>query len=160
MLGSSNPALLTFSGGTRPKCVYCMGVERWCTEYKPTIQMCLECMQEGHRSDVCPNPKNISRGCGLENPPPQGHECEVRHVQGGGARDASVPEQTDCRQTREDDSPVSIAGAVGTEHQESTGALVRVDGGGGPLPTHESRAKSNTPSRYFKGFAAVEFATA
>ncbi|KAH7977976.1 hypothetical protein HPB49_004110 [Dermacentor silvarum] len=78
MLGSSNTALLTFSGGTRPKCVYYMGVEMRCTEYRPTIQMCLECMQEGHRSDVCPNPKNICRGCGLENPPPQGHECEVK----------------------------------------------------------------------------------
>ncbi|KAH7978641.1 hypothetical protein HPB49_006257 [Dermacentor silvarum] len=77
MLGSSNTALLTFSGGTRPKCVYYMGVEMRCTEYRPTVQMCLECMQEGHRSDVCPNPKNICRGCGLENPPPQGHECEV-----------------------------------------------------------------------------------
>ncbi|KAH7937495.1 hypothetical protein HPB49_012718 [Dermacentor silvarum] len=78
MLGSSNTALLTFSGGTRPKCVYCMGVEMRCTEYRPTIKMCLECMQEGHRSDVCPNPKNICRGCGLENPTPQGHECEVK----------------------------------------------------------------------------------
>ncbi|KAH7979795.1 hypothetical protein HPB49_011091 [Dermacentor silvarum] len=78
MLGSSNTALLTFSGGTRPKCVYYMGVEMRCTEYRPTVQMCLECMQEGHRSDVCPNPKNICRGCGLENPPPQGHECEVK----------------------------------------------------------------------------------
>ncbi|KAH7953159.1 hypothetical protein HPB49_005388 [Dermacentor silvarum] len=46
--------------------------------YRPTIQTCLECMQEGHRSDVCPNPKNICRGCGLENPPAQGHECEVK----------------------------------------------------------------------------------
>ncbi|KAH7941165.1 hypothetical protein HPB49_010578 [Dermacentor silvarum] len=55
-----------------------MGVEMRCTEYRPTIQMCLECMQEGHRSDVCPNPKNICRGCGLGNPPPQGHECEVK----------------------------------------------------------------------------------
>ncbi|KAH7965248.1 hypothetical protein HPB49_005385 [Dermacentor silvarum] len=78
MLGSSNTALLTFSGGTRPKCVYYMGVEMRCTDYRPTVQMCLECMQEGHRSDVCPNPKNICRGCGLENPPPQGHECEVK----------------------------------------------------------------------------------
>ncbi|KAH7960462.1 hypothetical protein HPB49_020024 [Dermacentor silvarum] len=77
MLGSSNTALLTFPGGTRPKCVYYMGVEMRCTECRPTIQMCLECMQEGHRSDVCPNPKNICR-----------HECEVRSVQGGGARDA------------------------------------------------------------------------
>ncbi|KAH7946245.1 hypothetical protein HPB49_021913 [Dermacentor silvarum] len=78
MLGSSNTALLTFAGGTRPKCVYYMGVEMRCTEYRPTVQMCLECMQEGHRSDVCPNPKNICRCCGLENPPPQGHECEVK----------------------------------------------------------------------------------
>ncbi|KAH7978503.1 hypothetical protein HPB49_005745 [Dermacentor silvarum] len=99
MLGSSNTALLTFSGGTRPKCVYYMGVEMRCTEYRPTVQMCLECMQEGHRSDVCPNPKNICRGCGLENPPPQGHECEVPRRPAHGARDPSVPEQTDCRQS-------------------------------------------------------------
>ncbi|KAH7960500.1 hypothetical protein HPB49_020532 [Dermacentor silvarum] len=78
MLGSSNTALLTFSGGTRPKCVYYMGVEMRCTEYRPTIQMCRECMQEGHRSDVCPNLKNICRDCGLENTPPQGHECELK----------------------------------------------------------------------------------
>ncbi|KAH7953063.1 hypothetical protein HPB49_004212 [Dermacentor silvarum] len=41
MLGSSNTALLTFSGGTRPKCVYYMGVEMRCTGYRPTVQMCL-----------------------------------------------------------------------------------------------------------------------
>ncbi|KAH7979022.1 hypothetical protein HPB49_007785 [Dermacentor silvarum] len=78
MLGSSNTAHLTFSGGTRPKCVNYMRVEMRCTEYRPTVQMCLECMQEGHLLDVCPNPKNICRGCGPENPPPQGHECEVK----------------------------------------------------------------------------------
>ncbi|KAH7964898.1 hypothetical protein HPB49_002380 [Dermacentor silvarum] len=55
-----------------------MGVEMRCTEYRRTVQMCLECMQEGHRLDVCPNPKNICRGCGLENPLPHGHECDVR----------------------------------------------------------------------------------
>ncbi|KAH7977734.1 hypothetical protein HPB49_003277 [Dermacentor silvarum] len=78
MLGSSNTTLLTFSGGTHPKCVCYMGVEMRCTEYRPTVQMCLECMQEGHHSDVCPNPKNMCRGCGLQNPSPQGHECEVQ----------------------------------------------------------------------------------
>ncbi|KAH7970654.1 hypothetical protein HPB49_013226 [Dermacentor silvarum] len=77
-LGSSSTALLTLSGGTRPKCVYYKGVEMQCTEYRPTVQMCLECMQEGHRSDVCPNPNNICRGCGLENPPSPGHDCEVK----------------------------------------------------------------------------------
>lgn len=46
-----------------------------------------------------------------------------------------MPEQTDCRQARENESPVSIAGAVGTEDQKGTGALVRVDGGGRLLPT-------------------------
>ncbi|KAH7960077.1 hypothetical protein HPB49_016747 [Dermacentor silvarum] len=52
MLGSSNTALITFSGGTRPKSVYYMGVEMRCTEYRPTVHMCLECMQEGHSSDA------------------------------------------------------------------------------------------------------------
>ncbi|KAH7958779.1 hypothetical protein HPB49_005035 [Dermacentor silvarum] len=113
-----------------------MGVEMRCTEYRPTIQMCLECMQEGHRSDVCPNPKNICRGCGLENPPPQGHECEVRSVQGGGARDASVPEHTDCRQAREVYSPVSIAS---TEEEDLYRRRSR--------SPHRSRAMSNTLSR-------------
>ncbi|KAH7965867.1 hypothetical protein HPB49_011675 [Dermacentor silvarum] len=62
MLGSSNTALLTFSGGTRLKCVYYIGVEMRCTEYRPTIQMCLERMQEGHQ----------------EGAHARGHECEVK----------------------------------------------------------------------------------
>ncbi|KAH7970137.1 hypothetical protein HPB49_000061 [Dermacentor silvarum] len=136
----SNTALLIFSGGTRPKCVYYMGVEMRCTEFRPTVQMCLECMQEGHRSD------------------------------GGGARDPSVPEQTDCRQAREVNSPVSIVGAVGIEDQKGTGALVRVDGGGGLLSTPieiqiatSKRSKEQYPLEgplQLQGFAAVEFTTA
>ncbi|KAH7933048.1 hypothetical protein HPB49_007580 [Dermacentor silvarum] len=71
---------------------------------------------------------------------------------------------------REDDSPVSIAGAVGTEDQKGTGALVRVDGGGGPLSTPieiQIVTKRHSEEQYpferplrLQGFAAVEFATA
>ncbi|XP_070393986.1 uncharacterized protein [Dermacentor albipictus] len=156
MLGSSNTALLTFSGGTRPKCVYYMGVEMRCTEYRPTIQMCLECMQEGHRSDVCPNPKNICRGCGLENPPPQGHECEVKC---GLCRAAG-------HETRRCPNKLIVAKRVKTTRQsrsrERSGQNTKKAPGrwfecmeeedfyrhrSRSRSPHGSRAKSNTPSR-------------
>ncbi|KAH7978213.1 hypothetical protein HPB49_004832 [Dermacentor silvarum] len=128
MLGSSNTALLTFSGGT-------------CVRTPRTYAGAADSKIHHHKD-----------------------------TNGGGARDPSVPEQTDCRQTREDDSPVSIAGAVGTEDQKGTGALVRVDGGGGPLSTpieiqivtrrhSEEQYPFEGPLR-LQGFAAVEFATA
>ncbi|XP_049528318.1 medium-chain acyl-CoA ligase ACSF2, mitochondrial [Dermacentor silvarum] len=91
---------------------------------------------------------------------------KTKFKSGGGARDPSVPEQTDCRQAREDDSPVSIAGAVGTEDQKGTGALVRVDGGGGPLSTPieiQIVTKRHSEEQYpfegplrLQGFAAVK----
>ncbi|KAH7980547.1 hypothetical protein HPB49_017121 [Dermacentor silvarum] len=136
MLGSSNTALLTFSGGTRSKCVYYMGVEMRCTEYRPTVQMCLECMQEGHRSDVCPNPKNICRGCGLENPPPQGHECDVRCA----VCRAAAHETRRCPNKliaakRGKTTRQSRSRERSNRGPKGTGALVRVYGGGGLLST-------------------------
>ncbi|KAH7967038.1 hypothetical protein HPB49_021625 [Dermacentor silvarum] len=171
MLGSSNTALLTLSGGTRPKCVYYMGVEMRCTEYRPTIQMCLECMQEGHCSDVCPNPKNICRGCGLENPPPQGHECEVKCAvcRAAGHETRRCPNKLIAAK-RGKTTPSLDRGSGRDRTRKGTGALVRVDGGGGPLLTPieiQIAPRKQSEEQYplegplqLQGFAAVEFATA
>lgn len=101
-----------------------------CMEYRPTIQMCLECMQEGHRSDVCPKPKNICRGCGLENPPPQGHEYEVN-----------------C----------AVCGAAAHETRRCPNKLIAPKRG---KTTHQSRSRERagqntkmTPSRWFESAA-------
>ncbi|XP_070379787.1 uncharacterized protein [Dermacentor albipictus] len=78
MLGKSSTALITFTGGSLPKCIYYMGGEMRLHPYKPTVQICTECFQAGHRPDVCPHPINICKKCGLKDPPALGHECVLK----------------------------------------------------------------------------------
>lgn len=78
MLGKSTTALITFTGGSLPKCIYYMGGEMRLHPYKPTVQICTECFQAGHRPDVCPHPVNICKKCGLKDPPTHGHECVIK----------------------------------------------------------------------------------
>ncbi|KAH7951832.1 hypothetical protein HPB52_013479 [Rhipicephalus sanguineus] len=89
MLGDTNTAVVTFDGSMIPRYVLYYGGEVACHPYKATRQVCKVCLQQGHRSDVCPNPTApVCRSCGLLNPPtdhpcaPQCQICGEGHLTG------------------------------------------------------------------------------
>lgn len=69
MLGKSKTAVITFDGPLVPRYVLYYGGEVACYPYRPTRQVCHVCMQQGHRSDVCPTPDaKACRQCGILDP--------------------------------------------------------------------------------------------
>ncbi|KAH7978479.1 hypothetical protein HPB49_005603 [Dermacentor silvarum] len=69
MMGSTNQALVTFSG----------------------IQICSVCLSMGHRADVCPmSDKPRCVACGTSNPLPE-HECTPKFIHCGGDHPATDP---------------------------------------------------------------------
>ncbi|XP_065302789.1 uncharacterized protein [Dermacentor albipictus] len=84
MLGKSKTALITFDGPFIPRMVNWWGGEYKCHPYRPTRQVCYNCGQQGHRSDVCPTPDaKACRQCGARNPP-EGHQCQPKCLVCGG----------------------------------------------------------------------------
>ncbi|KAH7945665.1 hypothetical protein HPB49_013638 [Dermacentor silvarum] len=79
MMGSTNQALVTFSGIQVPRHVRLYGAELRCYIYRPRQQICSVCLSMGHRADVCPTPdKHRCVACGTSNPLPE-HERSSRH---------------------------------------------------------------------------------
>ncbi|KAH7933172.1 hypothetical protein HPB49_009845 [Dermacentor silvarum] len=75
MMGSTNQALVTFSGIQVPRHVRLYGGEFRCYIYRPRQQIYSVCLSMAHRVDVCPTPdKPRCVACGTSNPLPD-HEC-------------------------------------------------------------------------------------
>lgn len=75
MLGTSKTAVITFDGPLVPRYVLYYGGEVACHPYRPTRQVCRVCMQQGHRSDVCPTPDvQVCAQCGTIDPQEK-HTC-------------------------------------------------------------------------------------
>ncbi|KAH7979485.1 hypothetical protein HPB49_009553 [Dermacentor silvarum] len=69
MMGSTNQALVTFSGIQVPRHVRLYGAELRCYIYRPRQQICSVCLSMGHRADVCPtSDKPRCVACGTSNP--------------------------------------------------------------------------------------------
>ncbi|KAH7949753.1 hypothetical protein HPB49_015106 [Dermacentor silvarum] len=84
MMGSTNQALVTFSGIQVPRHVRLYGAELRCYIYRPRQQICSMCLSMGHRADVCPTPdKPRCVACGTSNPLPE-HECTPKCIHCGG----------------------------------------------------------------------------
>ncbi|KAH7946021.1 hypothetical protein HPB49_019037 [Dermacentor silvarum] len=78
MVGDSSTAVTTFEGPMIPRYVRYYGGEVACHPYRPTGQVCQLCLQQGHRSDVCPTPTSpVWRNCSLLNPPSK-HACSPK----------------------------------------------------------------------------------
>ncbi|KAH9364873.1 hypothetical protein HPB48_021284 [Haemaphysalis longicornis] len=69
MLGQTYTAVNTFAGKRLPFFVYYMNGEMRCTPYRPTRHVCRICLQERHRTDVCPTPDTAKcQTCGTASP--------------------------------------------------------------------------------------------
>ncbi|KAH7979151.1 hypothetical protein HPB49_008501 [Dermacentor silvarum] len=91
MMGSTNQALVTFSGIQVPRHVRLYGAELRCYIYRPRQQICSVCLSMGHRADVCPTPdKPRCVACGTSNPLPE-HECTPKCIHCGGDHLATDP---------------------------------------------------------------------
>ncbi|XP_077520561.1 uncharacterized protein LOC144130947 [Amblyomma americanum] len=78
MLGKSKTALITFDGPFIPNMVNWWGGKYKCHPYRPTRQVCYNCGQQGHRSDVCPTlDARACRQCGAQNTP-EGHQRQPK----------------------------------------------------------------------------------
>ncbi|KAH7963501.1 hypothetical protein HPB52_021268 [Rhipicephalus sanguineus] len=89
MLGDTYTAVITFDGTMITRYVLYYKGEVACHPYKATRQVCKVCLQQGHRSDLCPNPTApVCRKCGLLSPPtdhpcaPQCQICREGHLTG------------------------------------------------------------------------------
>ncbi|KAH7933336.1 hypothetical protein HPB49_011602 [Dermacentor silvarum] len=91
MMGSTNQALVTFSGIQVPRHVRLYGAEVRCYIYRPRQQICSVCLSMGHRADVCPTPdKPHCVACATCNPLPE-HECTPKCIHYGGDHPATDP---------------------------------------------------------------------
>ncbi|KAH8034345.1 hypothetical protein HPB51_023349 [Rhipicephalus microplus] len=91
MIGTTKSAAITFFGPTLPRTVYYYGGELRCYPFRPTIQVCKVCRENGHRADVCPHPdRPICRLCGLTNPT-DGHPCSISCASCGEAHPTGDP---------------------------------------------------------------------
>ncbi|KAH7977366.1 hypothetical protein HPB49_001092 [Dermacentor silvarum] len=91
MMGSTNQALVTFSGIQVPRHVRLYGAELRCYIYRPRQQICSVCLSMGNRADVCPTPdKPRCVACGTSNPLPE-HECTHKCIHCGGDHPATDP---------------------------------------------------------------------
>ncbi|KAH7977266.1 hypothetical protein HPB49_000232 [Dermacentor silvarum] len=89
MMGSTNQALVTFSGIQVPRHVRLYGAELRCYIYRPRQQICSVCLSMGYRADVCPTPdKPRCVACGTSNPLPE-HECTHKCIHCGGDHPAT-----------------------------------------------------------------------
>lgn len=76
-IGNSSSAIVTFKNETVPRWMYCYGVPLKCVLYKKRYEVCYQCGELGHRSDVCVSEQVQCRGCGMTSPP-KDHACEPK----------------------------------------------------------------------------------
>lgn len=75
-LSNTTIVIVLFAGLRVPTYVLYDGESLRCSLYRKQIDTCYQCGHVGHRTDVCPNPKDhVCRGCGTANPP-QDHQCK------------------------------------------------------------------------------------
>lgn len=75
-MGKTSSVIIVFEGTRVPHYVYYRGAEYRCFLHKKKVEVCDACGRLGHRTDVCPNPKERQcKGCKAKDPP-ENHECD------------------------------------------------------------------------------------
>ncbi|KAH7932009.1 hypothetical protein HPB52_025025 [Rhipicephalus sanguineus] len=70
-LGKTRHFVITLAGHTLPKHVRYLAFTLWVYPFRERVEACFNCRQTGHRTDVCPKPKqNTCRRCGESHPQP------------------------------------------------------------------------------------------
>lgn len=101
MMGSTQTAIITFSGTYVPVEVdYDGGLHR-CTPHKPRAQYCTKCLKLGHRADVCTQVSHpLCPKCGSAKKDEE-HECITKCALCGGPHPS---EDKECKVRREADA--------------------------------------------------------
>lgn len=126
MMGRTHTAIITFEGTKVPCDVFLLGGKYSCRLHQPRQQACGECLSLGHRTDVCPQPKqNRCTSCGAPGVAMKDYEYTAHFANCGGEHVA-----TDHRGSTRQRTPYN-EGHV-TRYQRKKGQQQRTP----PYPPH------------------------